>query len=217
MGYFSKSLNPTERNYDIWDREFMAVVLALRNWSHLLTGSPHKVTVYTDHANLQYYRHPQKINRRVARYISTLAEYNLELKHLPGIKNRADPLSRRPDFDDGSGDNEHVTALPNQLFICTLEITALEEQIRRQQVLDTPQIKEWEKKAKYGLRKREGVWWKHNALVVTRPEVFGKEILERYHDSVTGGHPGIFRTFTQVIRDYWWPDLKKFTEAYIKG
>ena len=92
--YYSKALNPTKRNYDIWDGEFMAVVLGLRNWQHLLMGSLHKVVVYTDHANLQYYRHPQKINHRVARYISTLADYNLELKHLPGTKNCADPLSR---------------------------------------------------------------------------------------------------------------------------
>ena len=62
VGYFSKNLNETERNYDIWDREFMAVILALRFWRHLLQGSPHKVVVFMDHANLQYYRHPQKIN-----------------------------------------------------------------------------------------------------------------------------------------------------------
>ena len=93
VGYYSKALNKTERNYDIWDREFMAVIFSLRNWWHLLSGSPHKVIVWTDHANLQYYRHPQKINRQVALYISTMAEYDLELKHLPGIKNRADPLS----------------------------------------------------------------------------------------------------------------------------
>ena len=94
VGYFSKTLNETERNYDIWDREFMAVILVLRFWRHLLQGSPHRVVVFTDHANLQYYRHPQKINRQVARYIATLADFNIELKHLPGVKNRADPLSR---------------------------------------------------------------------------------------------------------------------------
>jgi len=53
--YYSKALNETERNYDIWDREFMLVVFSLRNWRHLLVGSPHQVTVYTDHTNLQYY------------------------------------------------------------------------------------------------------------------------------------------------------------------
>ena len=55
VGYFSKALNSTERNYDIWDQEFMAIILGLRNWQHLLQGSPHKVIVKTNHANLQYY------------------------------------------------------------------------------------------------------------------------------------------------------------------
>jgi len=35
---------------------------------------------------VQYYRHPQKPNPRVARYVATLADLNVELKHLPGIK-----------------------------------------------------------------------------------------------------------------------------------
>jgi len=94
IGYYLKALNKMERNYDIWDQEFMSVIFGLRNWRHLLVGSPHQVMVFTDHANLQYYQHPQKINQRVARYISMLADYNLELKHLPRIKNHTDPLSR---------------------------------------------------------------------------------------------------------------------------
>ena len=32
VGYFSKALNPAERNYDIWDREFLAVIKALGHW-----------------------------------------------------------------------------------------------------------------------------------------------------------------------------------------
>jgi hypothetical protein len=34
VGYFSKALNPAEHNYDIWDREFLAVIKALGNWRH---------------------------------------------------------------------------------------------------------------------------------------------------------------------------------------
>ena len=142
-GYFSKTLNETERNYDIWDHEFMAVILALRFWRHLLQGSPHKVVILTDHANLQYYHHPQKINCRVARYIATLADFNLELKHLPRIKNCADPLSRRLDYDDRSNDNEQVTALPDTLFTKVIETTALDQQIQKRQ--DSEVIEQWER------------------------------------------------------------------------
>jgi len=45
-----------------------------------------------------------------------LADYNLELRHLPGTKNQADLLSRWPDHNDRSNDNEQVTVLPDELF-----------------------------------------------------------------------------------------------------
>ena len=79
MSYYSKALNAAERNYDIWDREFLGMIYGLKHSRHLLVGSPHKVIVLTDHENLGHYRHPQKINRRVARYLHYLAEFNLEL------------------------------------------------------------------------------------------------------------------------------------------
>ena len=74
------------------------------------------VVVLTDHANLQYYHHPQKINQRVARYINFLKDFNYQLKHIPGVQNHADALSRRPDHDDGVGDNKQVVTLPDSIF-----------------------------------------------------------------------------------------------------
>jgi hypothetical protein len=51
VGYHSEALNKTERNYDVYDREFLALIRAFRFWRHLLEGSP-GIKVYTDHANL---------------------------------------------------------------------------------------------------------------------------------------------------------------------
>jgi hypothetical protein len=69
VGYYSATLNDAERNYDIYDLELLAVVNALEHWRHFLAGSLHKVLVYTDHLNLQYWREPHKISRRVARQV----------------------------------------------------------------------------------------------------------------------------------------------------
>jgi hypothetical protein len=60
--YLSKSFNKTKRNYDIADRELLAIIRALTDWRHYLIGSPHKVTVLTDHDNLRYFRTAQKLN-----------------------------------------------------------------------------------------------------------------------------------------------------------
>ena len=67
--------------------------------------------------NLQYWREPHKINRRVARQVLRLSEYDIELRHIPGKTNgRADALSRLPQYDQGERDNENVTVLPDELF-----------------------------------------------------------------------------------------------------
>ena len=116
LGYASRTLNAAERNYDVWDREFLALIFGLTYWHHLLSGTKHPVQVFVDHTNLLHYRHPQKVNRRVAQYILTLADYNIQIQHRPGTLNRADPLSRRLDYDDRKKDNKEITPLSMTLF-----------------------------------------------------------------------------------------------------
>jgi hypothetical protein len=72
----------------------------------------------------------------VACYIAFLTDFNLEIKHLPGCRNQANPLSRCPDYDNRSLDNEEVTVLPNSLFINLIESTAFDKQIKDQQSKD---------------------------------------------------------------------------------
>jgi len=83
IGYYSATLNEAQRNYDIYDLELLAIVMALKNWRPLLVGSPHKIIIYSDHLNLQYWRLPQRISRRVAREVLELSEYDFEIRHLP--------------------------------------------------------------------------------------------------------------------------------------
>jgi hypothetical protein len=85
-----------EQNYDIWDLELLAVIKGLRHWRAYLAGSPHKVIVYMDHANLLYWQQPQKISRRIAREVLELSDYDIKLRHIPGNTNsRADMLLMR--------------------------------------------------------------------------------------------------------------------------
>ena len=62
--YLSQSFSPAERNYNIYDRELLAVIRALKSWHHYLHGSPFPVQVFTDHKNLTYFCQPQVLNRR---------------------------------------------------------------------------------------------------------------------------------------------------------
>src|SRR6266702_2165834 len=119
VAFFSSSLLPAEVNYDIYDRELLAIVKAFRHWCHHLLGARHQITVLMDHNNLSYFRSPHKITGRQACWMETLSEYDYVLQHVPRHLNMvADLLSRCPDLKEGVKTvNDDITILPNHLFV----------------------------------------------------------------------------------------------------
>ena len=45
VAFLSKSLNETERNYEIYNKEILVVIRGLENWRHLLKGTKFKFEV----------------------------------------------------------------------------------------------------------------------------------------------------------------------------
>jgi len=60
-------MSPTERNYEIYNKELLAIVEALDKWQQYLLDAVEKFEVWTDHKNLKYFREPHKLNGRQAR------------------------------------------------------------------------------------------------------------------------------------------------------
>jgi len=54
VAFISKSLNTIERNYEIHDKEMLAVIRCLEAWRHYLEGAKLEFEIWTDHKNLQY-------------------------------------------------------------------------------------------------------------------------------------------------------------------
>ena len=103
--YHSTTFSPAERNYDIYDRELLAVIQALKEWHHYLTGTEHPVTIITDHRNLGYFKQPQNLSRRQARWWLFLQEYDIRWGMERGINmGPADALSRKDEVET-SDDN----------------------------------------------------------------------------------------------------------------
>ena len=68
VAFLSKSLNETERNYKIHDKEMLAIIRGLEVWRHLLEGAQFKFEIWTDHKNLEYFMKVQKLNKKQARW-----------------------------------------------------------------------------------------------------------------------------------------------------
>jgi len=62
VAFLSKSLNKTERNYKIYDKEMLAIIRGLEAWRYLLEGAQYKFEIWMDHKNLEYFMKVQKLN-----------------------------------------------------------------------------------------------------------------------------------------------------------
>ena len=71
--FLSKSLSLVEQNYEIHDKEMLAIVRALEEWRHFIEGAEHHCDIWMDYKNLQYFMMAKKLNRRQARWSLLLA------------------------------------------------------------------------------------------------------------------------------------------------
>ena len=69
VAYISKLLNEAERNYEIHDKEMLAIIRCLEAWWHFLEawwhfleGAKSQFKIWTDHKNLEYFMKTQKLN-----------------------------------------------------------------------------------------------------------------------------------------------------------
>jgi hypothetical protein len=77
-------MRDAELNYDIEDKEMLAVVEAIRHWRHYLEGARYNFTIFTDHKNLVNFMKKKEWNRRQARWGEMLAEYDFEIVYRAG-------------------------------------------------------------------------------------------------------------------------------------
>jgi hypothetical protein len=229
-GFISKALEPTERNYNIYDKELLAIIRALEEWHHYLLGSPHVVQVWCDHKNLTYFKAPQKLSPRQARWQLTLSQYELEITHKPGkTLIQADALSRRPDYMEGLEEEEPTTLLPGELFIGATEVEVEDAELVtkvREAGKDDPLVQQAIeaitqsgvlplKSAISDWHSLDGLVWYKDRLYVPDDQDLRREIIARYHELLVMGHPGIYKTQEMVRRDYWWPRLGQFVKQYV--
>jgi len=134
VAFYSKSLSSMERNYEIHDKEILAIIHVLEEWRHFLEGVTHPVEIWTDHKNLEYFMIAKKLNRHQARWSLHLARFNFLLHHHPGYTiGKPDALSRRANHRNGASNNKNVVLLrPEFLAVHVLEgveLTGIEQKI----------------------------------------------------------------------------------------
>ena len=238
VAYISKSLNETKRNYEIHDKEMLAIIRCLEAWRHFLEGAKSKFKVWTDHKNLEYFMSNQKLNRRQARWALYLSRFDFVLKHISGSKmGKADGLSRRPDWEVGvEKDNEKQTLVKKEwLDMKRIRITEvviegvdLMDKVRKYEARDDEVVKAVEEMKRAGVkmlrdeewRQEDGLMLKEGKVYVPKDEKLRAEVIRLHHDTSMGGHGGHggqWKTAELVTRNFWWPGVTREVKRYVEG
>jgi len=235
VAFISKSLSDTEHNYEIYDKEMLAIIRCLKEWRHFLEGAVIRFEIWIDHKNLEYFMKAQKLNQRQARWALYLSRFDFMLKHVSRSKmGKADSLSRRPDWEVGvEKDNENETLVKLEwLEIRKIEVVEiivdgvdLLEKVRKSKVKDdevvkaVEEIKQTEVKILRDEEWREvdSIMYKEGKVYVLKDEKLRVEIIRLHHDMPIGGHGGQWKTVELVTRNFWWPGVTKEVKKYVEG
>ena len=84
VAFYSWKFSAAEINYEIHDKELLAIVDSFQEWQHFLEGAAHPLTVYTDHRNLEYFMSAQVLNRRQAWWNMSLSRFDFVITYQLG-------------------------------------------------------------------------------------------------------------------------------------
>lgn len=136
VAYRSETMNMSEHNYKIYDKEFMVIVQALEDWHYYLEGLP-EFTVISDYKNLEYWTKAHNLTRQQARWSLWLSRFNLQITYYPGKfigKSDALTCSASTKVFDANDNRDQIVLVPQQLHQIVITVITgpnpLEERIQ---------------------------------------------------------------------------------------
>ena len=235
VAFHSRKFQPAEINYEIHNKELLAIVDAFKHWRRYCEGATHQVQVFSDHQNLEYFTTNKVLNRRQARWAQELAGIDFRIYYRPGSQNgKPDALSRRSEYRPGKGgsENQPITTIlrenhfaepdrQKRTFICSSArlaslparkwaeafVTSIKEQSRK----DSEYQRAWktarEDPAPSSLEVKEELLYRKGRLWV--PETLRDDILRTEHDTKIAGHMGQDKTVELIRWNFWWPKMNE--------
>jgi len=114
VAFHSRTFSAPELNYDVHDKELLAIFEAFKIWQHYLERSTSPINVITDHKNLEYFSTTKVLTCWQARWSEYLSQFNLVIRFRPGrLGTKPDALTRRWDVYPKGGNNGYASVNPH--------------------------------------------------------------------------------------------------------
>ncbi|KAG5729497.1 hypothetical protein E4T56_gene4641 [Termitomyces sp. T112] len=233
VAFYIRSMIPAELNYNIYNKELLAIVKAFCQWRAYLEGSPHRIQVYSDHNNLQYFTTTKQLSRCQARWSETLSEYDFTIHYCPGqLGAKPDALTQRPDmypkklFETKQNAFNHRVVIPPEHLHAVL---ILNEEGMLQQIRNSPpdpffnqhnprnNPDELSVDNPFLLSLDHCLLLRSGRIYAPDHKSIRLDILQQHHDHKLWGHPGIRKTLQLISQTYFWPRMKKDVTRYVKA
>ena len=114
VAFHSHTLTAAELNYDIHDKELLAIFEAFKIWQHYLEGLAYPIDIVMDHKNLEYFSTTKVLTQRQAWWSEYLSQFNLVIRFRPScLGTKPDALTRRWDIYPKGGNTGYTTVNPH--------------------------------------------------------------------------------------------------------
>ena len=206
IAYYSKLLGPRAQAKSVYEKELMAMCLAIQKWRHYLMGR--HFIVRTDQQSLRYIMQQREVGSQYQKWISKLIGLDFEIQYKPGASNRvADALSRKNQGEVELG-----------ATVCTQEIDWAELQQEIEQDPTLQQLRDdlqGDEKAHTYYSLVEGKLRYKGRIVIPKFSRFIPLLLEQYHDSPVGGHSGDLKTYARMAAHWYWIGMRGDVTAHV--
>ena len=219
VAFFFKTLLPAECNYEIYDKELLAIIRCFEKWRPELQSVEEPTKILTDHKALEYFMTTKKLNRRQARWAEFLADFNFVVSYQVGkIHAKADFFIRKsgdkPNSDEDDRQKHQVQTIltPDRLdarIKDDLQNLYLNEIVEEEGNSDTSQ----ENASTIDSEVTEGGL----AEKLFIPEDKRLAIIKEVHNQSAVGHPGTRRTTQMLQRFFQWPKMRADVDQYIRN
>ena len=211
IAFFSHGLTAREQQKPIYERELMAIVMAIQKWRHYLLGR--RFVVRTDQQSLKYLLEQREITLDYQRWLTRILGYEFDIEYKVGSENKvADGLSRI----DHSVEGEAGLLLLAMTVPVTLQLQDLYREIEENGEIQGISNKlQTGQTVKNGFSLVNGRLFYKQKLVIPTSSVHIPLILQECHDTVMGGHAGVLRTLQRVKALFYWPKMRKRVQEYV--
>ncbi|GJZ83807.1 ty3-gypsy retrotransposon protein [Tanacetum coccineum] len=178
VAYFSQVLGPRAQLKSVYERELMAIVLAVQKWRPYLLGRT--FTVITDQKSLKYLLEQRTVVGEYQRWVSKLSGYEFEIQYRPGRENgAADALSRRGKEVELKLTSVTTVGLPDQLL----------QDLKKDSELEALRLSlETNTEGMEGYSSVDGEIRYRGRLVLPRTFEWIPRIFVEFHGGAMGGH-----------------------------